>query len=123
MILSPTVRLHLQFQHPKDHGHVLFPEFLLFTTLLGPVPLRHLGQGLSGKTTVAQGGCMARDKALGCVSALLFTKAYNTCSSLESTQILHLYQNTNGARSESIDFCAENTQRKHNHSKGCGFSR
>ncbi len=52
MILSPTDRLHSQFQHPKDHGHPemfekRFPNFALFTMLLGHV---RLSQSVSCQT-------------------------------------------------------------------------
>jgi hypothetical protein len=53
MILPPIPRLHSQFQHPIDHGHISmlekqFPNFALFTTLLGRV---RLSQSVGCKTT------------------------------------------------------------------------
>jgi hypothetical protein len=52
MILTPIPRLHSQFQHPIDHGHISmlekqFPNFALFTTLLGRV---RLSQSVGCKT-------------------------------------------------------------------------
>jgi hypothetical protein len=53
MILTPIPRLHSHFQHPKDHGRISmletqFPNFALFTTLLGRV---RLSQSVGCKTT------------------------------------------------------------------------
>jgi hypothetical protein len=53
MILTPTPRLHSQFQHPIDHGRISmlekqFPNFALFTTLPGRV---RLSQSVGCKTT------------------------------------------------------------------------
>jgi hypothetical protein len=57
MILSPTERLHSQFQHPKDHGHTerlekQFPNFALFTMLLRHVRLSQ-SVGCQTKTIIA----------------------------------------------------------------------